>query len=139
MEGTGKSLYTNGKDHRDTNGDVLAMFMKPSQPHPEVEAEKPTKTVNQHSHSQTKFSLRKVRRIPRPDMKAGLGCDRAQEDELKVRRILKIYRKAAEEGLVGTLHVADALVAGPSCTKAPCSRARGRMYGLWVLHRELGV
>ncbi len=90
---------------------LTAMFMKPSQPHPEVEAEKPTKTVNQHSYSQTKFSPRKVRRIPRPDMKARLGCDRAQEDELivhcKFRKILKICRKAAEEGLVGTLHVAD--------------------------------
>jgi len=50
-------------------------------------------------------------------MKAGLGCDRAQEDELtvhcKVRKILKICRKAAEEGLVGTLHVADALAHVP--------------------------
>ena len=92
---------------------LTAMFMKPSQPHPEVEAEKPTKTVNQHSHSQTKFPLRKVRRIPRPDMKARLGCDRAREDEHKVRKILKICRKAAEEGLVGTLHVADALAHVP--------------------------
>ena len=74
------------------------MFMKPSQPHPEVEAEKPTKTVNQHSHSQTKFPLRKVRRIPRPDMKVGLGYDRAQKDEPEVRKILKICRKAAEHG-----------------------------------------
>ena len=77
---------------------LTVMFMKPSQPHPEVEAEKPTKTVNQHSHSQTKFPLRKVRRIPRPDMKVGLGYDRTQEDEPEVRKILKICRKAAEHG-----------------------------------------
>ena len=87
--------------------------MKPSQPHPEVEAEKPTKTVYQHSHSQTKFPLRKARRVPRPDIKAGPGYDRAQEDELivhcKVRKILKICRKAAEEVQVGTPHVADVL------------------------------
>ena len=68
---------------------LTAMFMKPSQPHPEVEAEKPTKTVNQHSHSQTKFPLRKVRRVPRPDMKVGLGCDRAQVDEPEVRKITR--------------------------------------------------
>ena len=41
-------------------------------------------------------------------MKAGLGCDRAREDEHKVRKILKICRKAAEEGLA-----ADALAHVP--------------------------
>jgi hypothetical protein len=41
------------------------------------------------------------------------GFHRAQEDELKARKILKICRKTAEEGLVGTLPVADALAHAP--------------------------
>ncbi len=68
------------------------------------------------------------------EVKAGLGFDRASEDELKERHTVKICRrgtafqygkdprfhraqedelKAAEEGLVGTLPVADALAHAP--------------------------
>ena len=35
------------------------------------------------------------------------GFHRAHEGEIKVRKILKICHKAAEEGLVGTRHVAE--------------------------------
>ena len=41
------------------------------------------------------------------------GFHRAQEDELKARKILKICRKTAEEGLEGTLPVADAIAHAP--------------------------
>ena len=41
------------------------------------------------------------------------GFLRAQADELNARKILKICRKTATEGLVGTPHVAGVLAHAP--------------------------
>ena len=46
------------------------------------------------------------------------GFHRAHEDELKVRKILQICRQTAEEGLVGTPHVAIAAVEITAAAKA---------------------
>ena len=115
---------------------LTTMFMQPSQPKAEAEAENTTKTVPQHSHAKLTRKVLRILRTPRLDpqeVEGNLGFHHAPEAELKDRKILKIcrkiYRKKEEEGTKKSAEeraAAEAEVAGCGFERAHETELRER-------------